>query len=119
MIKDTEKLEKQLKDSMDVALKLQKEAATAMETAVAFQTEYMAIYNQLLGKCKNDDLKKICQTLKMSKTGYANKDEFLKNIYEFLNERSVNDIKEICKEFSIKNKSIISIVNYLSKINKN
>ena len=37
---------------MDVALKLQKEAATAMETAVAFQTEYMAIYNQLLGSQK-------------------------------------------------------------------
>jgi len=115
LIKDTEKLEKQLKDSMDIAIKLQKEAAIAMENAVGFQTDYMIIYNQLLGKCKNDDLKKICQILKMSKTGYANKEEFLRNIYEFLNEKNLNDIKDICKELNIKGKSIISIIYYLSK----
>jgi 5-methylcytosine-specific restriction endonuclease McrA len=115
LIKDTEKLEKQFKDSMESALKLQKDADAAMENAKVFQTEYMAVYNQILSKCKNDDLKKICQTLKMSKTGYANKEEYLKSIFEYLNEKSINDIKEICKEFNIKGKNIISIIYYLSK----
>lgn len=115
LIKDTEKLEKQFKDAMESALKLKKEADIAMENAKIFQTEYMTIYNQLLGKCKNDDLKKICQTLKMTKTVYANKEEYLKSIFEYLNEKTLNDIKEICKEFNIKGKNMISIVYYLSK----
>ena len=115
MIKETEKIEKQFKETMENALKLQKEAETAMDVAKKYQIEYMIIYNQLLSKCKNDELKKICQTLKMSKTVYINKEEYLKGIFEFLYEKNVNEIKEINKELNIKGNSIISIIYNLSK----
>jgi hypothetical protein len=115
MIKETEKLEKQLKETMEVALKLQKEAETAMEIAKKNQTEYMTIYNQILGKLKNDELKKMCQTLKMTKTVYGNKEEYLKGIFEYLNDKNVNELKDLSKELNLKGNSIISIVYYLSK----
>jgi len=114
-MKETEKLEKQMKDANDKAIKLQKEYESVIEGAKKLQNEYMLIFNQLLVKCKNDDLKKMCQSLKMPKTVYGNKDEYVKGIYEFLNEKTINDYKEISKDLNIKCKNMISTVYYLSK----
>jgi len=114
-MKETEKLEKQMKDANDKAIKLQKEYESVIEGAKKLQNEYMLIFNQLLVKCKNDDLKKMCQSLKMPKTVYGNKDEYVKGIYEFLNEKTMNDYKEISKDLNIKCKNMISTVYYLSK----
>jgi hypothetical protein len=116
-LKDTEKLEKQFKETMEKANKLQKEAEEAMEIAKKNQTEYMNIYNQLLGKCKNDELKKMCQTLKMSKTVYSNKEEYLKSIFDYLNEKTSNDLKDLNKELNLKGSNMMSIIYYLSKNN--
>ena len=50
---------------------------------------------------EKQEKEKICQSLKIPKTGYANREEFMKNIFEFLNEKS--DLKDI------------SVINQLSK----
>ncbi len=95
MIKETEKLEKQCKETMELAIKLQKDADIAMDIAKKNHNDFITTYNQILGKCKNDELKKICQTLKMSKSAYSNKEEYLKAIFDFLFDKTNSEIKEI------------------------
>lgn len=53
--------------------------------------------------------------IKNDKNSICKQRRIFKSIFEYLNEKTLNDIKEICKEFNIKSKNMISIVYYLSK----
>ena len=96
-IKENEKFEKQIKEANNMANKIHKDYELIIGEAKKLQNKYMVIFNQLLLKCKNDDLKNICELIKMQKTTYGNNDEYMKEISKFLNEKIINDYNEISK----------------------
>jgi len=96
-IKENAKFEKQIKDANNMANTLHKDYELIIERSKKLQNEYMLIFNQLLLKCKNDDLKNICEQVKMQKTTNKNKEEYMKEISQFLNEKVMNDYNDISK----------------------
>jgi len=55
-----------------------------------------------LNSYKNDDLKKICKAMKMTKTVHGNKNEYVMAISDFLNKKTKEEILDIFPEISIK-----------------